>query len=305
MFKNLLRFGRSSRTAFFALLIFSAIVGISAGANPQVTLQISGDVSGTIVLELYAEEAPITTANFLRYVKSGFYNDLIFHRVANGVAEDPLFVIQGGGLDMSHNPKIPGPAIINESSNGLSNLRGTIAMARENHSDSATSQFFINHQDNTGLDYRLYPPNPNYISVGYCVFGKIIDGLDVMDEISGVATTSSVPDIDIIIDSAIITLDEPVCMEKLDGDIDGDCDVDLGDYAFFADTWLMENSTPHEANFNFDDIVNMVDFVIFAAAWGTVYGETRYNGACDLHSDGVIDEQDLVVFTEHWLDGGQ
>ena len=132
---------------------------------------------GDIVIELDRKAAPITVANFVRYVDEGFYDGTIFHRVIPG------FMIQGGGqsLDMSKKPtRAP---IKNEASNGLKNIRGTIAMARTGAPDSATSQFFINHGDNAMLNYGS-PRDPN----GYAVFGKVVKGMSVVDAIAVGAT---------------------------------------------------------------------------------------------------------------------
>ena len=129
---------------------------------------------GTIVLELYRDKAPITVENFLMYTKDGFYNGKIFHRVIPG------FMIQGGGLTPEMVNKLPKGTIKNESSNKLRNKRGTIAMARKNPPDSASTQFFINHKDNASLDFDgPYKP-------GYAVFGKVIEGMDVVDAIASV-----------------------------------------------------------------------------------------------------------------------
>lgn len=212
-------------------------------ANPQVTLQISGAVTGNIVLEIYADTAPITAANFISYVKKNYYNGLIFHRVISG------FMIQGGGFDTNLAPKTHDPNIINESYNGLSNLRGTIAMARTIYPDSANSQFFINHQDNPSLDYGsliAYGGEP-YRKIGYCVFGRVISGMNVVDAISAVTTTTKngmtdVPVNNVIIQNAYISLNAPVCKDKLTGDIDKDCNIDLKDFAKMAENWLLCNS---------------------------------------------------------------
>lgn len=134
---------------------------------------------GSITLELNDEKAPLTVANFLAYVKNGHYINTIFHRVIKG------FMIQGGGLTADMNQKIAGAPVKNEAANGLSNARGTIAMARTPIVDSATSQFFINTVDNTFLDHRDNTPN----GYGYCVFGKVIEGMDVVDKIEKVETT--------------------------------------------------------------------------------------------------------------------
>ncbi len=151
---------------------------------------------GTIVLELDADKAPQTVANFLQYAKEGFYDGTIFHRVIDG------FMIQGGGMEPGMREKPTRAPIKNEADNGLSNARGTIAMARTPDPDSATAQFFINVADNDFLDHRA--PTPE--GWGYCVFGKVVEGMDVVDRIKGVPTTTrgyhqDVPEEDVIIQS--------------------------------------------------------------------------------------------------------
>ena len=131
---------------------------------------------GDITIEIYPDRAPVTAANFLRYVDDGYYNDTIFHRVINN------FMIQGGGLTADMNKKDTRDPVENEAKNGLKNVRGSIAMARTNAPHSATSQFFINLKDNTNLDY------PSFDSWGYAVFGKVTSGMDVVDAIANVAT---------------------------------------------------------------------------------------------------------------------
>ena len=133
---------------------------------------------GTITLELNEEKAPVTVANFIDYATSGHYDGTIFHRVIDG------FMIQGGGFTKEMNQKETKAPIRNEAQNGLKNARGTIAMARTNVVDSATSQFFINLVDNGFLDFR--DPTPQ--GYGYAVFGKVTDGLDVVDAIAKVST---------------------------------------------------------------------------------------------------------------------
>ena len=135
---------------------------------------------GDIKLELFEKEAPITVKNFLSYVKSGFYKGTIFHRVI------PNFMIQGGGMDENFMQKETAAPIKNEATNQISNKRGTIAMARTQVVDSATSQFFINVVDNDFLDFKA--PVPQYY--GYCVFGKVVEGMDVADAIVSVPTSS-------------------------------------------------------------------------------------------------------------------
>jgi len=144
--------------------------------NPQVRLQTS---KGDILLELDAEKAPKTVANFLAYVDAGYYAGTIFHRVIDG------FMIQGGGLDAGMRPK-PGalPPIENEADNGLSNKVGTIAMARTGDPHSATCQFFINVADNEFLNHS----GKNAQGWGYCVFGRVVDGMETVDAIRKVAT---------------------------------------------------------------------------------------------------------------------
>jgi len=134
---------------------------------------------GDIVIELNEEKAPITVANFLRYVEEGFYDGIIFHRVIK------KFMIQGGGFEVNLQRKQPHAPIKNEASNGLKNLRGTISMARTSDPHSATSQFFINHTDNSSLDYVAGKND------GYAVFGKVVEGIETVDKIALVRTTTA------------------------------------------------------------------------------------------------------------------
>ena len=133
---------------------------------------------GDIKVKLAADKAPLTVANFLAYADAGHYNGTIFHRVIDG------FMIQGGGFDAKMNQKPTRAPIKNEAANGLQNKRGTIAMARTAVVDSATSQFFINVKDNGFLDFRA--PNPQ--GFGYCVFGEVVEGMDVVDKIKSART---------------------------------------------------------------------------------------------------------------------
>ncbi len=148
----------------------------SEGENPMVILKTS---KGDITIELFAKEAPQTVKNFLQYADDGHYNGTIFHRVING------FMIQGGGFTADLNQKPTRAPIPNEAANGLKNDRGTIAMARTSDPDSATSQFFINVRNNDGLNR----PSPD--GHGYCVFGKVISGMDVVDAIKAAPTGRS------------------------------------------------------------------------------------------------------------------
>ena len=135
---------------------------------------------GQITIELNQEKAPKTVENFLAYVKSGFYDGTIFHRVIEG------FMIQGGGMDKEMKTKPTNPSIENEAKNGLSNLHGTIAMARTSNPHSATAQFFINTEDNRGLDFQSETEQ----GWGYCVFGKVTDGIEVVIAIDEKPTTT-------------------------------------------------------------------------------------------------------------------
>jgi len=162
-----------SRMVFFLLLLMLGAGNLYAG--PIVEMKTS---QGVIKLELDEEKAPQTVNNFLYYVGSGFYEGTIFHRVIKG------FMIQGGGFDAQDQRKETAPAIKNEADNGLKNVKGSIAMARTGVVDSATSQFFINLVDNEFLNHR----DKTQRGYGYAVFGKVIDGMDVVERIGRVRT---------------------------------------------------------------------------------------------------------------------
>ncbi len=149
---------------------------------------------GEITLELDAEKAPITTENFLQYVDNGFYNGTIFHRVIDG------FMIQGGGFDTTMKQKESMAEIKNEADNGLKNDKYTIAMARTSAPHSASSQFFINAGDNDFLNHSA----PTSSGWGYCVFGKVVAGMDVIDKIRQVATGNSKGHQDVPVDNVVI-----------------------------------------------------------------------------------------------------
>jgi len=149
---------------------------------------------GNITLELYDDKAPITVANFLQYVNNGFYENVIFHRVING------FMIQGGGFDINMKQKATLDEIKNEADNGLSNDNYTIAMARTSIPDSASSQFFINVSDNDFLNHTA----PTASGWGYCVFGKVIEGMDVVEKIKAVKTGSKAGHRDVPLEPVII-----------------------------------------------------------------------------------------------------
>ena len=147
---------------------------------------------GSFTLELDEEKAPISSKNFKDYVEKGFYNGTIFHRVIDG------FMIQGGGFDLDMSQKETDSPIKNEASNGLKNKKYTVAMARTSIPDSATSQFFINTSDNSFLDY------PGQDGAGYCVFGKVTEGFDIVDKINSVQTGSNNGHQDVPVEPVII-----------------------------------------------------------------------------------------------------
>jgi cyclophilin family peptidyl-prolyl cis-trans isomerase len=168
--------GTTMRYALFAVL-FALLTGSPAAAgdkNPVVLMQTS---MGDIKIELFEKKAPITVKNFLKYVDDKFYDGVVFHRVI------PDFMIQGGGFTSGMKEKTTRAPIKNEAGNGISNERGTLAMARTNDPDSASAQFFINLKNNTFLDRAKARDK-----VGYAVFGKVISGMDVVDKIAGVET---------------------------------------------------------------------------------------------------------------------
>ncbi|MDR1659187.1 MAG: peptidyl-prolyl cis-trans isomerase [Desulfovibrio sp.] len=160
--------------------------------NPMILLETT---SGDVLLELFSDKAPKTVENFLQYVDDGFYRNTIFHRVIPG------FMIQGGGLSARMEEKSTNASVENEANNGLANERGTIAMARTGEPHSATAQFFINLKDNGFLNHAA--PTPE--GWGYCVFGKVVEGMDVVDKIAGVKTKSRGVHENVPVDMVLIT----------------------------------------------------------------------------------------------------
>ena len=165
----------SKKLSIVAFLCATLVAGSAIAENPSVTFVTT---SGTMVIELYADEAPLSVENFLTYVRDGYYDGTIFHRVIPG------FMIQGGGFTNTLNKKETRDPIENEAKNGLTNDRGTLSMARTSDPHSATSQFFINSVDNESLNQ---PPGGGW---GYAVFGKVTSGIDVIDVISAVKTVT-------------------------------------------------------------------------------------------------------------------
>ncbi len=179
----------------FALLIALSLLPTTAlASNPKVELRTS---LGTVVIDLYPENAPQTVENFLQYVKDGFYDGTVFHRVIPG------FMAQGGGFTRNMQQKPTRPAIRNEAGNGLRNAIGTVAMARTKDPHSATAQFFINVADNDFLDFK----SPDENGYGYTVFGRVTAGMDVVQKMLQVPTATvgqhqNVPRTPIVIESA-------------------------------------------------------------------------------------------------------
>lgn len=179
--------------AIVTVIFLMALSSWADDATPRVRLDTS---MGEIVLELDSKKAPKTVENFLAYVDSGFYDRTIFHRVIKG------FMIQGGGFDIDMNKKTTRDPITNEADNGLSNKKGTVAMARTNLPHSATSQFFINTANNVSLNHR----NTTTRGYGYCVFGKVVKGMDVVKKIENADTIERMGRGDVPI--------EPILIEK-------------------------------------------------------------------------------------------
>ena len=202
------RAASTSKVALFLLTLMLSISGCGASepgkqsvstapaagqpANPRVLIETS---KGNITVEVFANNAPKSAANFLGYVKSGFYDGLAFHRVIPG------FMIQTGGMtpDMTEKPK--GAPIHNEADNGLKNLRGTLAMARTGEPHSASSQFFINVADNAFLNHR----GKSFEGWGYAVFGQVVDGMNVVDAIVAVPRGNRGPHGDVPVDPIVMT----------------------------------------------------------------------------------------------------
>ena len=168
---------RTLLTALSLLPLVAAFAASAApaGANPVVVMKTS---MGTVKIELYPDRAPATVKNFLQYVDDNFYAGTIFHRVIDG------FMVQGGGFDREMKKKPTRPPVVNEAATSLKNVTGTVAMARTSDPNSATAQFFINVKDNAPLDYRGDSPQ----EIGYCAFGKVVEGMDVVNKIKGVPT---------------------------------------------------------------------------------------------------------------------
>ena len=187
-------FSRTAALIVCLAVVFGTIVSRHATAqeNPVVVLQTN---HGSITIELLQTEAPVSVGNFLAYVNDGFYENTVFHRVIQ------QFMIQGGGMTADLAAKRTRPPIQNEARNGVTNARGTVAMARTNIVDSATAQFFINTADNArSLDHSGLDP----AGYGYAVFGRVTEGMDVVDSIAAVQTQSQGPYDDVPTESVVI-----------------------------------------------------------------------------------------------------
>jgi cyclophilin family peptidyl-prolyl cis-trans isomerase len=172
-----------------ALLVAATLKGETPVKNPSVVMKTS---LGSVTIELYPDKAPESVKNFLQYVNDKFYDGTIFHRVIAN------FMIQGGGMDVTNTKKPTRAPIKNEAANRLKNDAGTVAMARTNEPNSATSQFFINVKDNGFLNYQDSSPQ----GIGYCVFGKVTSGMDVVEKIKAVPTgAQDVPKTQVVIES--------------------------------------------------------------------------------------------------------
>jgi cyclophilin family peptidyl-prolyl cis-trans isomerase len=187
---------RISTVLLVVIGVAIASIGSRTEAEPRVRLRTS---AGDIVIRLFPDRSPLTVQNFLAYVRDGYYDGTIFHRVIDG------FMIQGGGLDANMQEKRSQPPIRNESDNGESNRRGAVSMARTNDPHSATSQFFINLVVNDFLDYGAQDAG----QWGYTVFGEVASGMEIVDRIGGVPTTTvgayrDVPEVPIVIERATI-----------------------------------------------------------------------------------------------------
>jgi len=201
MFMSFNKFFNSRAAAFLsAVILVLASIGVATANSGDKVMVEMHTSKGLITLELDAEKAPVTVANFIEYVNSGHFDGTIFHRVIPG------FVIQGGGLESGMKEKPTQSPIENEADNGLKNVTGSICMARTNDPHSATSQFFINLKDNQFLDHTEKSPQ----GWGYAVFGQVTDGMDVVEAIAAVQTGNAgfhqdVPVEDIVVEKVTIT----------------------------------------------------------------------------------------------------
>jgi len=312
------------KVSLFAFLIaFLFLQAACLAGYPMVLLKTN---FGDITMELYDANAPITVENFLQYVRTDFYTDLLFHRVIEG------FMIQGGGYYIEGPyiyPQITNDPIKNESYNNLSNLRGTVAMARTGDPNSATAQFYINLVDNLFLDKKYAADK-----IGYCVFGKVISGMNVVDDIGQMPVENlelihpafgSIPYPDLVIinsaelltpgywlpgdigndgivnfrDFAYLAANWKKTGSNLWGDLNQNSAVDANDVRLFGLGWLKKTAwyKPVEQDLNNDGVVNFRDFAILSDNWQ--WPGRRLPG--NFNQDLYVDEYDLMFFAEKWL----
>jgi cyclophilin family peptidyl-prolyl cis-trans isomerase len=262
-----------SSLRFMLILLVLTGLGLpcaSAQNNPEVVLETN---FGDIIIELFSDDAPITVDNFLAYVNSGFYDGLIFHRVIEN------FMIQGGGFYIEQGPDAvyimpadPCEPIVNESYNGLSNLRGTIAMARTSDPNTATSQFFINHSDNFFLDPNETDPD----GFGYCVFGRVVVGMEVVDAIAQTQTyyvSQSFTNFPYNPSVDIYTAYVLPCRWLDCGDVVEDGRIDREDLAAMAVDWLGEDCNSANGfcsgrDLDYNGSIDFRDFALLGGNWG-------------------------------------
>ena len=251
---------------------------------------------GDITMELYDANAPITVENFLQYVRTDFYTDLLFHRVIEG------FMIQGGGFYIDGPylyEQITNAPIINESYNNISNLRGTVAMARAPDPNSATSQFFINLVNNLFLDKTVN-------NVGYCVFGKVISGMNVVDAIAVTPDVNLGPGFENFPYPELVIINSAELLTPgywLPGDIGNDGIVNFVDFAYLAAKWKNTGSNLW-GDLNQNDAVDANDVRLFHQGWLT---KTAWYKPIeqDLNNDGVVNFRDFAIFSRNWQQAGR
>ena len=293
------------------LCLFAGLFSpVFSAQNPKVVLNTN---FGDIVIELYPDDAPVTVDNFLSYVNSDFYDGLLFHRVENrGSLGGTLDVIQGGAcyyFEENFYFPPPGDPITNESYNGLSNIRGTIAMARTSEPHSATAQFYINYQDNTELDFANYPDG-----YGYCVFGQIVEGMGVVDNIAS-APTVNLQSINptwpafYYFPSPLIGMYQAYvlpCEASYCSNLSLSSQIGFEDFAVFASRWLdvcdSDNGFCDGSDLNYNGTVDVSDLELFLDHWIRTAGyEPVFS---DLVTSSSIDSDDLLMLMGHWLDSG-
>lgn len=292
--------------SFQRFILFTAILCVLGGStlvaaqNPYVVMQTN---YGDMVIELYHHVAPITVNNFLAYVNTGFYNGTVFHRVIDD------FMIQAGAYyTKGYTIYYKTPAynsIINEGDNGLRNMRGTISTALGDSPNSATSQFFINYVDNLHLDHD-YPDGNGY---GHCVFGAVIEGMDVVDSIANINPT------DICYINPSLThfpCNPPVFihlayelphMPSYCSDLSSTSEIDFANFEILASYWLDDCSSTNGfcsgADLDYSGSVDMIDLDMFWTHWLCPTGyETRFS---DLAYDQTVNMYDLIWVISNWL----